>query len=80
MKSQRPSFLVQAAQGRKAQTHPPVPADREIPTPLLANEADSQVPCCILDSINFFCFRHICFHNTVFITNKDFRHSLVPLA
>lgn len=54
MKSQPPSFLVQAAQGRKAQTHPPMPADREIPTPLLANAADSQVPCCILNSINFF--------------------------
>lgn len=67
MKSQPPSFLAQAAQGRKAQTHPPTPADREIPTPLLANEADSQVPCSTLNSINFFLLQtyllsQYCFH------------------
>lgn len=80
MKSQPPSFLLKAAEGWKAQTHPTMPADRGIPTPLLANEADSQVTCCILNSINFFASDIFSFTILFFIANKDFRYSPVPLT
>lgn len=64
MKSQPPSFLAQAAQGRKAQTHPPTPADREIPTPLLANEARLTGPM-LYSKLNQFFFASDIFAFTI---------------